>query len=136
MEQLYNISRLIKDVVFQVADFKESLSKVKEKDFVYLDPPYVPENATSFTKYTNKDFSLESHNELFKMTKNLVTSNITFVMSNAKVDLVTSTFKKFTIKELEVKRSINSKNPGAKTKEVLIIGKAIDINQTFNSLSI
>ena len=136
MEQLYNINKLIKNVEFKVADFKESLSEVKEKNFVYLDPPYVPENSKSFTKYTNKDFSLENHHELFKITKNLVTNNISFVMSNAKVDLVTTAFKKFTIKELEVKRTINSKNPGAKTKEVLIIGKAIDINQTFNNLSI
>lgn len=135
-EQMYSISRLIKDVEFKVADFEESIMSVKEKDFVYMDPPYVPENSKSFTKYTSKDFSLESHNKLFKMTKNLATNNISFVMSNAKVDLVTTTFKKFTIKELEVKRAINSKNPGAKTKEVLIIGKAIDINKQFNSLTV
>ena len=135
-EQLYGISRLIKDVNFKVADFKESIMSVKEKDFVYMDPPYVPENSKSFTKYTNKDFSLENHNKLFKMTKNLITNNISFVMSNAKVDLVTTTFKKFTIKEFEVKRAINSKNPGAKTKEVLIIGKAVDINKQFNSLTV
>ena len=117
MEQLYSISRLIKNVEFKVADFKESLKEVKEKDFVYMDPPYVPENSKSFTKYTNKDFSLDNHNELFKIAKNLTTNNISFVMSNAKVELVTTTFKKFTIKELEVKRAINSKNPELKLKK-------------------
>ena len=56
-----------------------------------MDPPYVPENSKSFTKYTNKDFSLDNHTELFKIAKNL-TNNISFVMSNAK-ELVTTTLK-------------------------------------------
>ena len=35
MEQLYSISRLIKNVEFKVADFKESLKEVKEKDCLH-----------------------------------------------------------------------------------------------------
>ena len=43
-------------------------------------------------------------------------------MSNSNVSIVTDTFSNYLIKELDVKRTINSKNPGAKTKEVLIKG--------------
>ena len=135
-EQMYNISKLIKNVVFRVADFVDSISMVKENDFVYLDPPYVPEMSTSFTKYNMKDFSLDDHKKLFKICMNLPSKNISFVMSNSKVELVTTTFKKFNIKEILCKRSINSKNPGAKTKEVLITGKTIDINKKINNMTI
>ena len=55
---------------------------MKEGDFVYLDPPYAPENDKSFVKYVADGFDLKCHNNLFKSIKNL--KNIKFVMSNAK----------------------------------------------------
>lgn len=121
-EQLLEISKLIKNVKFKVADFEDSLKSVEKNDFVYLDPPYVPEQSTSFTKYTSKDFDITQHKKLFEMTKELTSKNIGFVMSNSNVSIVTDTFSNYLIKELDVKRTINSKNPGAKTKEVLIKG--------------
>ena len=44
------------------------------------------------------------------------------MMSNAKVDLVTTSFQnnEFKITDIEAKRSIHSKNPGTKTIEVII----------------
>ena len=45
---------------------------------------------------------------------------IRFVMSNAKVDLVTENFREYFCEDIAVKRAINSKNPGLLTTEVLI----------------
>ena len=42
-----------------------------KEDFIYLDPPYVPENPQSFVKYTHDGFSLETHQELFQIVKQL-----------------------------------------------------------------
>ena len=99
-------------------DFEKSLKKIKQHDFVYLDPPYVPENATSFVGYTSDGFSLEKHETLFESCKDL-----NFVMSNSDVDLVKNSFddkEKYDIKIISCKRSINSKKPNAKTNEVII----------------
>ena len=41
-------------------------------------------------------------------------------MSNAKVDLVTETFKDYNSDDIIARRAINSKNPGSITTEVLI----------------
>ena len=43
-----------------------------------------------------------------------------WVMSNSNTDPVKEKLKKFNIKEIEARRAINSKNPAAKTKEVVI----------------
>lgn len=122
-EHLDEISELIKDVKFECYDFSKSLEKPKEKDFVYLDPPYAPENNKSFVDYNKDGFTLENHNKLFELTKSLDTKKIKFMMSNSKVKLVTDKFKddeKFKINEIECKRAINSKKPESKTIEVII----------------
>lgn len=122
---LEQISYLIRNVEFCNLDFKNSLNKVGKDDFVYLDPPYVPENSKSFVAYKESGFSIEDHKELFRLTGNLLCS---FLMSNSDTTFIKDEFfdkydneNKFTIIILECKRSINSKNPGAKTNELLIL---------------
>ena len=46
--------------------------------------------------------------------------SVDFVMSNAKVDFVTSSFKEYKIDDIPARRAINSKDPSSKTIEVLI----------------
>ena len=62
---LDNISNLIKDVEFIHSDFSKSIKKIKKGDYVYLDPPYAPENETSFVGYTTNGFDLDTHKKLF-----------------------------------------------------------------------
>jgi DNA adenine methylase len=117
-EELDIVSDLIKDVEFIHRDFNISLKNIKDGDFVYLDPPYAPENKKSFVNYVSEGFSLETHNNLFNQIKNF--KNIKFAMSNSKVDLVTTNFKDYTYEEIIAKRAINSKRPNSTTIEVLI----------------
>jgi len=119
-EHIYSISKLIKNVNFVHSDFAKSFTCIKDinnNDFIYLDPPYAPENDKSFVGYTANGFNLEQHELLFSLSK-----KYKFLMSNADVDLVKNSFtdKKYTIKIISCKRSINSKNPESKTNEVLI----------------
>jgi DNA adenine methylase len=91
---------------------------VKDADFVYLDPPYAPENSKSFVGYVADGFNLETHKLLFDEIKKF--RNIKFVMSNAKVDLVTNNFKEYNCDDIIARRAINSKKPGSTTTEVII----------------
>ena len=119
-EKLDAISALIKDVIFIDASFEESIKNVTQNDFVYLDPPYAPENATSFVGYTKDGFNIDMHKKLFKLTKELANNQVKFAMSNAKVELITENFKEYKMEETKARRAINSKNPGASTIEVII----------------
>jgi DNA adenine methylase len=119
-EHLEEIHNLIQNVKFECRDFNISLKNVEQNDFVYLDPPYAPETDTSFVGYTENGFDLEKHAQLFELCNGL--NNTKFMMSNANTDYVKKYFPedKYNIEVITAKRSINSKNPNAKTKEVII----------------
>lgn len=119
-EHLMEISKLIKNVNFHHMDFSESLKKPVSNDFIYMDPPYAPENDKSFVSYTDGCFDVDKHLELFNKCNELKKSKINFMISNSDVELVRSNFVGYSIESIDCKRSINSKNPGSKTKEVII----------------
>jgi DNA adenine methylase len=121
-EHLDEIHNLIQNVIFDCCDFTTSLTTVEPNDFVYLDPPYAPETDTSFVGYTEKGFNMENHNMLFKLIHRLTDTNKKMMMSNADVKLVRENFtnEKYNTTSILCKRSINSKKPDAKTKEVII----------------
>lgn len=121
-EHLEEIHDLIQNVVFECCDFNTSLTFVEPNDFVYLDPPYAPETDTSFVGYTENGFNIENHEKLFKLVHNLTDTNKKVMLSNADVSLVRENFTNENYSTLSIvcKRSINSKKPDAKTKEVII----------------
>lgn len=116
-EHIRSVSNCIRNVVFTVQSFEQSLSRCGEGDFVYADPPYVPETMTSFVGYTSDGFS--KHEDLFTRLKQLPCS---MTMSNSNVELVRQSFPvdRYIQKSLTARRSINSRRPESTTTEVLI----------------
>lgn len=114
IEEIHN---LVQNVIFECCSFHISLTRVKPNDFVYLDPPYAKENNTSFVGYTIDGFNIDQHNNLFKLIHDLDTK---IMLSNADVALVRDNFTSYNITSILCKRSINSKNPESKAKEVII----------------
>jgi len=121
-EHIKAVSLLIKDVVFTNSTFSNSLEKIAPGDFVYLDPPYAPENDTSFVSYTSDGFNIDEHKTLFKLCTDMKAKNVKMLMSNADVNLVKEAFPSstYSIKIISCRRAIHSKEPDARTNEVLI----------------
>jgi DNA adenine methylase len=119
---LEEINELIQNVIFECCDYSISLKTIENDDFIYLDPPYAPENKSSFVGYTKEGFNIDQHINLFKIIHKITDENKKMMLSNADVSLVRDNFgEKYKIYEIICKRSINSKNPDAKTKEVIIM---------------
>lgn len=120
IEQILAVSALIQNVVFRCSSFSDSLVCQKD-DFVYMDPPYVPINATSFVGYNVDGFDSSKHEELFGLCKELKKNNVKMMLSNADVPLVRAAFSEYTTDIVSCRRAINSKNPESRTNEVLIV---------------
>ena len=69
----------------------------------------------------NKDgFDKNKHEELFELVNELGRKNIKFALSNHKVELVLEKLNGFYFEDIIARRAINSKNPGATAKEVIV----------------
>lgn len=121
LDKLLEISQLIQPVIFIHSDFSDSLSTVKANDFIYLDPPYVPEGNKSFVGYTKVGFDIEQHKKLFSLCNKISKSN-KIMMSNSNVPLIKEYFdeENYNYNYILTKRAINSKNPGAVAKEIIL----------------
>lgn len=118
---LIEISELIQQVNFECISYEESLKSISERNFIYLDPPYAPENEKSFVGYNKEGFDINNHTELFNLVKEVSEKN-KFMMSNSNVDLVKNNIPedKYNYSYIDAKRKINSKDPSSITKEVII----------------
>ena len=108
---LLKVSKLFENVKFICQSFEPN---VVQGDFVYMDPPYAPVNATSFTAYTKNEFN---HNVFFTSIRNL---KCRWLLSNADVTFVRDAFVGCPTDVIECRRAINSKDPASKINEVLI----------------
>ena len=117
-DNLDTISELIKNVKFICSDFRISFNNVVPGDFVYIDPPYVPETSKSFVGYVIDGFNEEMHDSLFSIVTEL--KEIKFVMNNSRVPRVLNYFKDYTYDVVNARRAINSLKPNSTTTEVII----------------
>ena len=125
-DNLRTISEYLKehDITILNTDFEKATKEVKEGDFVYFDPLYVPLSKTeSFTGYTSDGFGYDEQVRLRDLFIELDRRGAFVVLSNSSADLVYDLYQPFSkeIIEIDATRMINSKaNKRGKIKEILI----------------
>ena len=131
---LRNLSKLIKDVLFEYGDYKKSEEIIDRNTFVYFDPPYRPLSDTSgFTSYTKEDFNDEKQKELAEYFNLLSTRNAKLMLSNSNPKNVNENdnffediYRGFNINEVSAKRMINSNSEGRGEISELLITNYFD----------
>ena len=121
-DYILSVSELIREVIFTHQSFEVALDHVTSGDFVYLDPPYAPENKKSFVGYNSGGFSYQQHQQLFAKCQDFRAINVGMLMSNSDVKMVHDAFPPpiFQTQVIVCRRAINSKCPSATTNEVMI----------------
>ena len=115
-ENLKNVSMALKNVKIIYADYRESKDFIDEKTFVYIDPPYRPLNtSSSFTSYTENDFSDKEQIELAEYINDLNKKGAKIVISNSDPknndiddNFFDELYKNYNINRVKATRMLNS----------------------------
>ena len=116
-ENLKNVSLALKNVKIIYADYRESKDFIDDNTFVYIDPPYRPLNITSsFTSYTENDFSDKEQIELAQYIDSLSEKGAKIVISNSDPknsnendNFFDDLYKNYNINRIKAVRMVNSK---------------------------
>lgn len=117
-QNLLAVHKVLQIAEIKKADFRQVISDLKSKSFVYFDPPYRPISKTaSFKSYTKETFSDIEQIELSKLFKELDQAGIRVMLSNSDPknndpsdNFFDEIYKDFNILRVPAKRMINS-NP-------------------------
>ncbi|WP_260759564.1 Dam family site-specific DNA-(adenine-N6)-methyltransferase [Mycobacterium sp. SMC-4] len=81
---LLNVSRRLRNVTLSTQDFEKCIAKVRERDLVFLDPPYtVAHNNNGFVKYNQRLFAFEDQVRLLRTIKEIDNRGAYYVLTNA-----------------------------------------------------
>lgn len=80
-ERVRNAGALLLRAEFHNSDFEETLAHVRERDFVYLDPPYAVDERRVFTEYLANSFARRDILRLAESLKRLDATGAFFVLS-------------------------------------------------------
>ncbi len=124
-DNLRRVSDALQDVTITHQDYKNVLKTAKIGDFIYLDPPYYPINATSsFTSYTAEGFLEKEQTELRDTFVKLHKKGCFVMLSNSDTPFINELYSGLdgiTINKITAGRAINSKGSGrGKITEVLV----------------
>ncbi len=121
-QDVFNLARKkLYNTEIIVADYTETLRKLKEGDFVYIDPPY--SKSEKFTgEYGPGSFNIENLPVLFKGLYDLNSKGVKFLFSyRACKDVIELLSKDFTVQTLSVKRHISGfKTTWNEVEEILV----------------
>lgn len=138
------VNSILQRVTILNEDFEQTLKYANGDTLFYLDPPYKPLSETSsFNSYTRFDFNDDEQKRLSKFCEKIDALGFLWILSNSDVkgknpddNFFDELYKKFSIKRVYARRSINA-NPQKRgeltellitniqfnSKEGLIIGK-------------
>lgn len=120
-ENILACSKALKQAVIEVKDYLTI--EPKAKDFVYFDPPYHPVNDTSFTAYSQLNFTEKDQTALADFCKALHKKKVQVMISNSNTEFIRELYNEpfFNIAIVNAPRFVNSKPSGRNAVEEVLI---------------
>lgn len=121
-DNLKKVSKKLKTAEIIHGDFEQIIkSKIKEGDFVYLDPPYAVENKRIFNQYGPQTFGLEDLKRLKDLLVYIGSKKARFLMSYASCPEVEQMFSDWYINKTHTNRNIAGFAKFRRSDEELLI---------------
>jgi len=133
-ENLLRASELLKSVEIVCGDFIDTLAMLREGDFVYLDPPYLPLGGyADFRRYTKDCFNEEHHVRLAVEFGELKSRGIKALLSNSATKKIADLYKSFHPVTVMAPRYINCRGTGRKRiRELLVANYPIEVEHVLS----
>lgn len=118
-DRIINASYKLQKVKLKCCDFSEYKYRIKEKDLVFLDPPYtVSHNNNGFIEYNQNLFSIEDQYRLSKYIEFIKRKGAFYILTNAAHPVIKSIFQKSDDRLLELSRQSLIGGKKAKREEI------------------
>ena len=121
-QKLLLASRLLKEATIVSGDYKDVIATyAEERDFIFLDPPYLPVSEYSdFKRYTKEQFYEEDQVELSLLVKKLNDKGCHILLTNSNHPLIHDLYSNYSIEVHQTKRNISSKGNKRKGEDVIV----------------
>jgi len=102
-------------------DFREILLKAEPGDWVYLDPPYVPDRAWGdFTRYTSAQFGPADQRDLAELCAELDRNDVRWLLTNSDTKLVRELYAGFSMHVLPTRRDITLQSADRESVDLVV----------------
>ena len=107
---LTRASEILQTADLHQRDYLESLDAAEAGDFVYLDPPYLPQddNGKCFTAYTADGFGMQDYEALALKLDELTERGVCWLLSNHLSDYIWLRFKGYHLRTIDTRRSVGA----------------------------
>lgn len=120
--QLLRASQVLQRTEIVCCDYRAALSNLEARDFVYLDPPYLPLGGYSdFNRYTRDFFTEEDHILLADEYRKLSERGVRALLSNSYNDKILSLYHDYEVVIVTATRQINCDPKGRGAIQEVIV---------------
>ena len=109
-DNLLRASKAMAAAEIRLADYSEALLEAEAGDWIYLDPPYVPDRPWGdFKRYTPGQFSDDEHVRLAELMREADRRGVFLMLTNSHTMMVRKAFHGFRARKLATRRDIHLK---------------------------
>jgi DNA adenine methylase len=120
-DNILRASKALAHAELRHSDFEETLANVQPGDWVYLDPPYVPDRPWGdFKRYTPDQFGETDHRRLAVLMQTLTKKGALLMLTNSDTDLVRDLFQDWNITQLGTRRDIHLKSSERASTDLVV----------------
>jgi DNA adenine methylase len=120
-DALRRASHALRDAELHTQRFDALLDRAASGDFAYLDPPYEPRAANSFTRYNGFAFGPAEQNALRDVVEELDRRGCKFMLSNSDTPANRLRYANFEVRTVWAARAVNCKGDGRGAISELVV---------------
>lgn len=122
-EALFSASAALANATLLCADYRDVLrEQARPRDFVFLDPPYVPISKNAdFKRYTKEQFREDDHRALADQVDRLQRIGCSVIITNSNHPLVADLYAKHDLQVVQTRRNINCDGSRRTGEDVIVV---------------